>query len=49
MKEYVPAMKFIEMKQFVLKFQLHLKNYDLCEYVEFGTISWTFDIWSITA
>ena len=25
------------------------KNYDFCEYVEFGAISWNFDILSITA
>ena len=26
------------------KLQIHLKNYDLCEYVDFGAISWKFDI-----
>ena len=31
------------------KLQIYLKTYDLCEYVEFGTISWKFDILSITA
>ena len=31
------------------KMQLYLKNYDFCEYVEFGAISWKFDILSITA
>ena len=31
------------------KMQLCLKNYDLCEYVEFGAISWKFDILSIIA
>ena len=31
------------------KLQMYLKNYDLCEYVEFGVISWKFDILSITA
>ena len=31
------------------KLQIYLKNYDLCEYVEFGAISWKFDILSITA
>ena len=29
--------------------QLYLKNYDFCEYVEFGAISWKFDIFFITA
>ena len=29
--------------------QKYFKNYDLCEYVEFGTISWKFDILPITA
>ena len=32
-----------------LKMQFYLKNYDFCEYVEFGAISWKFDILSITA
>ena len=31
------------------KLQIYLKNYDLCENVEFGAISWKFDILSITA
>ena len=31
------------------KSQIYLKNYELCEYVEFGAISWKFDILSITA
>ena len=31
------------------KLQMYLKNYDACEYVEFGAISWNFDILSITA
>ena len=31
------------------KMQLYLKNYDFCEHVEFGAISWKFDILSITA
>ena len=31
------------------KLQIYLKNYDLREYVEFGAISWNFDILSITA
>ena len=26
------------------KLQIYLKNYDLCEYVEFGAISWKYDI-----
>ena len=30
------------------KVQLYLKNYDFCEYVEFGAISWKFDILSMT-
>ena len=30
------------------KLQIYLK-YDLCEYVEFGAISWKFDTLSITA
>ena len=29
--------------------QIYLKNYDLCEYVEFGAISRKIDILSITA
>ena len=29
--------------------QIYFKNYDLCEYVEFGAISWKFDILSKTA
>ena len=29
-------------------FQLYFKNYDFCEYVKFGAISWKFDILSIT-
>ena len=51
-KEYschVPALKFIRMKHLVQKLQIHFKIYDLCEYVEFGVISWKFDILSITA
>ena len=31
------------------KLQIYLKNYDLREYVDFGAISWNFDILSITA
>ena len=31
------------------KLQIYLKNYDLCEYVEFGAISLKIDILSITA
>ena len=31
------------------KSQIYLKNYDLCEYVEFGAIMWKFDVLSITA
>ena len=31
------------------KLQIYLKNYDVREYVEFGAISWNFDILSITA
>ena len=31
------------------KLQIYLKNFDWCEYVEFGAISWKFDILSITA
>ena len=30
------------------KMQTYLKNYDFCEYVEFGAISWKIDILSIT-
>ena len=30
-------------------FQLYFEKYDICEYVEFGAISWTFVILSITA
>ena len=29
--------------------QKYLKNYDICENVKFGGISWKFDILSITA
>ena len=29
------------------KFQLQFKNYGWCEYVEFGAISWKFDILSV--
>ena len=29
--------------------QIYLKNYDSCENVKFGAISWKFDILSITA
>ena len=28
--------------------QIYLKKYEFCEYVEFGEISWKFDILSIT-
>ena len=38
-----PCHEIIGMKQLV-----YLKNYDLCEYVKFGAISWKFDILSIT-
>ena len=31
------------------KLQKYLKNYDICENVEFGAISWKCDILSITA
>ena len=31
------------------KLQKYLKNYDICENVKFGAISWKFDILSITA
>ena len=31
------------------KVQIYLKNYDSRKYVEFGAISWNFDILSITA
>ena len=31
------------------KTQIYLKNYDFCEYVEFGAILWKFDILWITA
>ena len=31
------------------KLQIYLKNYDFCETVKFGVISWKFDILSITA
>ena len=37
-------MKFIEVKKRSKKLQIYLKNYDLCEYVEFGAISWKFDL-----
>ena len=38
-------MKLIGMKQLVLKVE-NIENYDLCEYVEFGAISWKYDILS---
>ena len=31
------------------KLQIYLKNYDFCENVKFGAISYKFDILSITA
>ena len=31
------------------KLQKYLKNYDICENMKFGAISWKFDILSITA
>ena len=31
------------------KLQKYLKNYDICENVKFGVMSWKFDILSITA
>ena len=31
------------------KLEIYFKNYDFCEYVKFGAISWKFDILSITA
>ena len=31
------------------KMQIYLKNYDFCETVKFGAMSWKFDILSITA
>ena len=31
------------------KIQLYLKNYDFCEYVTFGAISWKIDILQVTA
>ena len=41
-------MKFIEVIReacsWSKKLQIYLKNYDLCEYVEFGAISWKFDL-----
>ena len=40
-------MKFIVKKQLVKNFQLYFKNYDFHEHVEFGAISWKFDILSI--
>ena len=30
-------------------YEIYLKNYDFCENVKFGTISWKIDILSITA
>ena len=46
---HVPAMKFIGKKQLVKKVPIILKNYDFCEYVKFGEISWKIDILSISA
>ena len=31
------------------KLQIYFKNYDLCEYVEFGAMSWKLKIVSVTA
>ena len=31
------------------KFQKYLKNYDFCEYVKFGAISWKIDNWPINS
>ena len=47
-----PAIKFIGKIKAVglkIKVPIKLKNYPFFEYVKFGTISWKFDISSITA
>ena len=45
-----PCHEIYRVKAFALKnYKLYLKNYDFCEYVKFGAISWKFDILSITA
>ena len=50
MKKSIPDMGIYRDEAVGLeKLQIYLKNYDLCEYVEFGAISWKFDILSITA
>ena len=46
---HVPAIRFIGMKQLVLKVANILENYNFCENVKLGAISWQFDILSITA
>ena len=48
MKKSIPGMSlpyFIGTKQFGLKScKIYLKNYDFCENVKFGAVSWKFDI-----
>ena len=45
----VPAIEFTGKKELILKVSMILeKNYNFCEYVKFGAISWKFDILSIT-
>ena len=43
MKKSIP-----DMSSWSNKLQKYLKNYDICENVKFGAISWKFDILSIT-
>ena len=46
---YLTGAELSWMQQKTKKLQLFFKNYDLCEYVKFGAISWKVDILSITA
>ena len=53
MKKTIPDMSLPwnlkEWSSWSKKLQIYFKNYDFCENVEFGAISWKFDIVSITA
>ena len=44
-----PCHKIYREEAVGLKVQLYFKYYAFCEYVNFGVISWKFDILSITA
>ena len=41
---HVTTMKFVGKQQLVYKFQLYLKTYNCCEYVQSGAISLKIDI-----